>query len=284
MKIAIIGVAGFLGTKLFSILSEKHVVIGTDIRKTNEMLELDATNVQQVRDFIINNNPDVVIDTVALTSSLACEKDPKLAYKLNFETAKNIADVCKETGVKMVFISSTYLFDGKKGNYSEKDEVQPINEYAKTKIMAEKEISKLKKYLILRIDIMYGYNGKGKPNGVFNQILSEKEIKIRDPNQMRQPVLVEDVVNVINELLNKNQNGIFHVAGLTRIKMIDFLKKLENIVRKESLIKISDEKPEIEIKIPKNATLDVSKMQLLGIKTHSLEDGLKVIEKQLKEI
>lgn len=284
MKIIIIGASGFLGTKLFNILSKKHAVIGADIKKTEGMFMLDAANIKEVRNFIINNNPDIVIDTVALTSSLACEKNPELCKKLNYETAKNIADACKETGAKMVFISSTYLFDGEKGNYSEKDEVKPINEYAKTKIMAEKEISKLEKYLILRVDIMYGYNGKGKPNGIFNLILSEKEIKLREPNQLRQPVLVEDVVDVINELINRNQKGIFHVAGLTRIKMIDFLKKLEKIIRENSQIKISDEKPEIEIKIPKNATLNILKIQSLGIKMNSLDKGIKILKKQLKTI
>lgn len=282
MKIAIIGASGFLGTKLFNFFSKKYNVIGADIKKTAGIFILDATNAKEVRKFIIDNKPDVVVDTVALTSSLACEKNPELCRKLNYETAKNIANVCREIDAKMIFISSTYLFDGEKGNYSEQDEVTPINEYAKTKIMAEKEISKLKKYLILRIDIMYGYNGKEKPNGVFDLILSEKEVRLREPNQFRQPVLIEDVVAIIDFLLERNKIGIFHVAGLTKIKMIDFLKKLENIIRKESKIKISDEKPEIELKIPKNATLNISKIQELGIKTHSLDEGLNLIQKQLK--
>ena len=282
MKIMIIGASGFLGNKLFDILSRKHRVIGADIKRTENKFVLDASNNEEVRSFIMNNRPDVVIDTVALTSSLACEKNPELCRKLNYETSKNIAAACKEISAKMVFISSTYLFDGEKGDYSEKDKVEPINEYAKTKIMAEKEISKLERYIILRVDIMYGYNGKEKPNGVFEMILSEKEIRLREPNQIRQPVLVDDVVDALDELINKNQNGIFHVAGLTRIKMIDFLRKLEKIVREKSQIKITNEKSEIEIKIPKNATLNISKIQSLGIQMHSLDNGIKILEKQLK--
>jgi dTDP-4-dehydrorhamnose reductase len=284
MKIVIIGACGFLGTKLISFLSQKNEVIGADIRPDSErIIRLDAADKNAVRNFLLKINPEIVIDTVALTSSVACEKNPKLAYKLNYLTAKNIAEVCKEINTKMIFISSTYLFDGKKGNYNEEDEIKPVNEYGRTKSLAEKEVFKLDKYLLIRLDVMYGYNGKDKPNGVFNWILAGDEVALREPYQIRQPILVEDVVSAINILIEKNKKGVFHLAGPTRIKMIDFLKKLETLMRKESKIKISFKKPEIEMKIPLNATLDISKMTKLGIKTCSLEEGIGIIRKQLSE-
>lgn len=283
MKIAIIGASGFLGSKLMKILSKDQEIIGADIDEDKNISRLDAIDKVKVREFVLTHKPNVIIDTVALTSSLACEKNHELAYKLNYLTAKNIVEVCKEIDAKMVFLSSTYLFDGIKGNYNEEDKLKPLNEYAKTKVLAEEEILKLNWPIILRVDIMYGYNGKDKPNGVFNQILSEKIIELRDPSQIRQPLFVDDVAYVISELINKNQKGIFHVAGSTRIEMFDFLRGLEKLVRDNTKIKIFDKEPEFKIKIPKNATLDISKIQNLGIKTHSFEEGLDILKKQLEK-
>ena len=283
MKIAIIGASGFLGTKLFNILSKNHEIVGTYSSREKEGLELlDATDAKSVEAFIRKHTPELVIDTIALTSSFVCEKDPELCEKLNYLTAKNILRACEKVRCILVFMSSSYLFEGERGNYSEADPVVPQNEYARTKIMAEKEILHYKNAIILRVDVMYGYNGKDERNGVFNQILLGKPINLRDPNQKRLPLLVDDVAQVILKLVEKNQRGIFHVAGPTRIRIIDFLKTLESVIRNESLVGISEGESQIKIKIPKNATLNTSKIEKLGIKTHSLEEGIKIMKEQVR--
>ncbi len=282
MRILIVGASGFLGTKLFNLLSKKHVVIGTYFgNKIKELYFLNASSFEDVKRFFLKYKPELVIDTVALTSSLACEQNPGLAGKLNYLTAKNIADVCRLIGAKMVFMSSTYLFDGKKGNYSEKDETKAINVYAKTKIKAEEYImNKLKNYLILRVDIMYGYNEKGEKNGVFDKILSEDKIEISDPKQTRQPVLVDDIAKVILELTDKKQTGIFHIGGSDRVNMYAFLRSLERIVREDSKIVVVKE-DKSGVKRPKNPTMNISKIKKLGIKIHSFKEGVKIIRKQI---
>lgn len=280
MKILIIGSDGFLGTKAFEILSKNNEVVGAGIND-DEQFRLDATKKQEVLNFILKQKPDVVIDTVALTSSVKCEQNPDLAKKLNYITAKNISEAARKIGAWMIFMSSSYLFDGKKGNYNEKDETSPINQYAKTKIMAEQEVLKNPKSLILRVDIMYGFNGKNKKNGVFDMILSEKPIELRDVNQIRQPIFVEDVPRISLELIKNNQSGIFHLAGPNRIKMIDFLKSLEKIIRSKSIITSSDSDDKTTLKIPENATLDTSKIEALGIKFTPLEKGLEIMKKQI---
>jgi len=284
MEIVIIGALGFLGTKLMKILPQYHEVIGADIKGTgkNKIFQLDATNKFQVKKFILNHKPNVVIDLVALTSSASCEENPLLCKKLNYETAKNIVEACKSTNCKMIFISSSYIFDGKKGNYSEFDNPSPLNEYGKYKIMAEKEISNLKEFIILRTDVMYGFNGLNENNGVFNKILSNDKITIKDPFQLRSPLFVDDVAEIIHSLLLKNANGIFHMSGPDKISMFNFLKGLEKILRKDSKIIINKELPSV-VQHPENATLNISKLLKLGIKPHSFEDSLKIIKEQLSK-
>ena len=207
----------------------------------------------------------------------------KLAEKLNYLTAKNIVGAIGDTKSTMIFMSSSYVFDGKEGNYSEEDEINPNNEYGRTKIKAEREVLKLSDSInpiVLRMDIMYGYNGKKENNGVFDRVLSGNKIKVGNPNQIRQPLFVDDLAEIIVKLIEKKQSGIFHVAGPTRIKTIDFIRKLEALVRKESKISVIREK-ELLVKPLKNSTLNISKITSLGIKTSSLDKGLETIRKQL---
>lgn len=283
MKIAIIGASGFLGTKIMSILSKTNEVVGTYSKNKKEnLVPLDAANYQEVKEFLLKHKPEVVIDTIALTSSVACEKDPKLCELLNYQTAKNIVEACKLINATMIFFSSTYIFDGEKGNYSEEDIPIPLNEYGKTKIMAEREILKYPNSIIIRVDIMYGFNGKNEKNGVFGgSILSGNEVKLRTPDQMRQPLFVEDVIEAIVFLLKNEKRGVFNLAGKDRVKMIDFLKGLEKIVRKDSLVSVNTEKSQdIVVQAPFNATFDTSKIEGLGFKSHSFEDGLKILKGQ----
>jgi len=280
MKIFILGASGFLGTKLRSMLSKENEIIGIDRNPNYEGgLKLDALDFEPLRKKIIEEKAEVIISTIALTSSLECERNPELAKKLNYETASNMIKIAKELDIPAVFMSSTYIFDGKGGNYSEKDTPNPLNEYGKTKVMAEKEILSYKKGIVLRIDLMYGYNKREKGNGVFDRILSGKDIEIGDPNQMRQPIFVEDVVNFINFLLKKKEYGLFNIAGPDKLKMIDVLKNLESVVRKESKIKIVDKKSEVFH--PKNATFNIEKMKSLGFKTKNMKSALKILKSQL---
>ncbi len=283
MKIVIIGASGFLGTKLMNILSKNNKVIGTYSKNKKEnLVQLDATNEQEVKEFLLKNKPDLVIDTIALTSSVACEKDPALCKLLNYQTAKNIVEACKLINVPMIFMSSTYIFDGKSGDYSESDVPIPLNEYGKMKILAEQELLKYPKSIILRVDIMYGFNGKNEKNGVFGgSILTGNEVKLREPNQMRTPVFVEDVSRAILFLAEKKQNGIFHVAGKDKVKMMDFLKSLEKIVRNDTkIVEDMDKTSVAPVKAPFNATFNTSKMEKLGFKFSSFEEGLKELRKQ----
>lgn len=280
MKILIIGAKGFLGQKAVDYFSKGNEVIKAGISESEEF-KLDATDKEAVLRFVSEKKPDVIFDTVALTSSLKCEQNPGLARKLNYETAKNISEAAQNIGAWIVFMSSSYLFDGEEGNYNESDKTSPINEYAKNKILAERAVLKNPKGIVLRVDIMYGYNNRGAGNGVFDMILSGNPIKLRDTDQLRQPLFVEDVPRIALELIKKEQNGIFHLAGPNRMKMVEFLKKLEVLVRKDSIISKDDSESKISLKIPHNATFNTSKTQKLGIKFTSFEEALEIMKKQI---
>ncbi len=280
MKILIIG-GGFLGTRLYHHFSKNHeVVLATLNQKNSNDIPLDATNPKEVDILFEKIKPKVVIHTVALTSSVACENNPDLAKKLNFETTKNVAQAARKFNSKIFFISSSYLFDGLVGNYLESDEPKSSLVYSKYKIQAEKEVLKLKDSVVLRVDIMYGYNSPNEKNSFLDSILNELEITIGNPNQIRSPVLVEDVAKSILEITDKNASGIFNIVGDEKIKHLDFLNKLSKGLGKNPKIKIMKES-DLSVKPLNNSSLNNSKIKSLGIKFHSLGEGINLIEARL---
>lgn len=279
MKIAIIGI-GFLGKKLKDFLSKKTNVIAANIIPIGEIIKLDAADKSAVNKFLLEYKPDIVIDTVALTSSIACEKDPKLCERLNHLTAKNIADICKKINAQMIFISSSYVFDGKKGNYTETDPVFPTNEYAKTKIRAENEVLSLPNSMVIRVDLMYGVENNQIKCGAMT--IDGKKIEVGYPNQIRSPIFIDDIPFIIFKLIQENKTGIFHIAQQDKIKMLDFLKELVKVSNLNEEIKIVDSSNWI-VKSPENSSLNPSKINLLGLKATPLKESLIKIKEEISQ-
>jgi dTDP-4-dehydrorhamnose reductase len=280
MKILIIGASGFLGTKLKKILSKRHEVIGTS-RNLSEDILLDATIEEDVIRILKENKPEVVIDTVALTNSVLCEKDPKLARKINFITVKNIRKACCKYNSKLIFISSSYVFDGVAGNFEELSITNPTNTYAKTKLIAEKEVLKSRDSIVLRVDQLYGYNDKNSPNGIIGKLLSDDEIFLGNPFQIRSPIWINDLAIIIENLIVEKKSGIFHASGDERITMIDFLKKINSKFKIQNKLIILDEQI-LLVKPLKNSSLKNSSLKNIQIRSNSIDDALNFIKAQLK--
>ena len=99
MKIAIFGL-GFLGQKLFDFFSKENEVFGASKNPISPTIKkVDATNKDEVKEFLLDHKPEIIVDTIALTSSVACERNPELCKKLNYETAKNISDIFRSQGL-----------------------------------------------------------------------------------------------------------------------------------------------------------------------------------------
>ena len=277
MKIAIFGV-GFLGEKLVEFFSKKFKVVCADINPRSDLVnKIDATNKQEIEKFLTLEKPDIVIDTIALSSYFVCENNHKLCRKLNFESAKFIAEACKKIDAKMIFISSSYIFDGEKGNYLETDIPNSLNKYALSKIDAEKKVLELDRAIVIRSEPMYGFD-KGKKQIIFGTNTFEVDVKIGFPNILRKPIFIDDVPPIIFSLVEKNQSGIFNIAGPTKLRWLDFLTDLSMLVNAQNKIKIVDNSGWI-LKPPYDSTLNTSKIASLGIKTTAFKAALKELKK-----
>jgi dTDP-4-dehydrorhamnose reductase len=271
VKIVIFGV-GFLGSKLLKLIPDKYTVIGADINPFNSLVHrIDATNRIEVENFLINEKPDIVINTIALSSYFACEKNPDLCKLLNYETTKYIYNACKIVGAQMIFISSSYVFDGRDGGYKETDIPIPTNQYAQSKILAENVVLEASNSIVIRLESLFGYSEQNQQI-MFGTNTFQKPVQVAFPNILRSPVFVDDVSKIIIELIERKENGIFHISSSKKLRWLDFLKELASLTNSEEKISIVDSLNWI-LDPPRDSTLDSSKINNLGLETTSVEEA-----------
>jgi len=279
MKFLILGV-GFLGSKLLNDLSDNFDAIGADIKPKNIVVKkIDATIPLEIENFFLQETPDVVINTIALSSYYACEIDPELCRKLNFKSAKNIAKACRKVNAKMVFISSSYVFDGSKGEYLETDTPNATTQYAISKIDAEKEVLKLNNSIVLRFEPIYGFDACN--NIVFGTNTFQSEVNVAFPNLLRRPIFINDIAPLLLLLIENNQKGIFNVAGGSILKWLDFLNHLAALENTEDRIKTVDNTSWI-LSPPYNTSLNTEKVISLGAKITNFQQALKEMKNNKK--
>jgi len=279
-KIAIIG-AGFLGKKILNFMGDHFDVIGADINSNEDMpiKKVDASNENEIKIFLMTEKPDIVIDTVGLSSYVACENDYELCRKLNYDTAINILKVCDNIDAKMIFISSSYVFNGEKGNYSEIDEPNATNNYSVSKIDAENMVLKNKESIIIRLEPLYGVDDLSK-RLIIGTNSFEGYFDIAYPDLLRNPVFINDIPCIIYDLIRKEESGIFNVAGPDKLKWLDFVSRVSDLTNENSKIRIVEASGWI-LKPPHDTTLDITKINERGINTTTFNKALEKLAELL---
>lgn len=279
-KILITGASGFVGTKLRAMLSRDFSVIGTYYSKPVQgLFLLDITNKDAVREIIIKEEPDIVVHAAAAIGIDFCEQNRDVAENINHEGTRNVVDACREMGAKMFYISTSFVFDGKKENYKETDATNPLNWYGETKLMGERAILQLPRSVILRADFLYGYNDKDLPNGFFEIILSGEQIDIYG-DEVRHPLFVDDVGNAIKVILEKDAEGVFHLAGPDRLTKYELALQLEKVIRNESHLVRAEENS--AVKRPVALSLDTGLARSLGIYFTPVAEAAQKIKAQME--
>lgn len=288
MKILIIGASGFLGTKLMKSLKKDFEVFGTCFdKKIKALHHLDITHEREVNDLFQEIEPQVVIHVGGITNVDACEQERKKTWKVNVLSTKNIINACLKHNSKLVYFSTDYVFDGKKGDYSETDKPNPISYYAETKVESEKMVLKHKNNLVLRTAVLYGYNNK-QDKMHFMKLVCTKLNNGQKVNAfvdwIRTPTLIDDIAHALTILIRKNKAGIYHVVGSETISMHDFALKIsETFNLDKSLVKKASMKDfEKMAGRPFDSSLNISKIKNLGVEMSGIHAGLELTKKQME--
>ncbi len=157
IRVLVTGADGQLG-KCIQEIASSYSQLKIDFADKNE---LDIVLREDVYSFFSKNSYDFCINCAAYTNVEQAEKTPEIAYSVNAEGVKNLALACKDNGVKLIHISTDYVFDGeKKEGYYPTDIPNPINEYGKSKLKGEQYIQEiLNEYIIIRTSWLYSNYG-----------------------------------------------------------------------------------------------------------------------------
>jgi dTDP-4-dehydrorhamnose reductase len=286
-KILITGSNGMLGSNLCLMYSKNNIVYATGKVSPNipNCLnhKLDILNKNDLNK-IIEFKPDIIIHCAALTNVDYCETHKNQSKKINTIASTNIAKIAKDIKSYFVYISTDSVFNGKFGNYSEKNKTNPKNIYGKTKLIAEEKIKKINcNYVILRTNI-YGWNRQNKKS--IAEWMLDKLEKNENLNVFNDvwfsPILVNNLGRVIIELYNKKYNGILHIAGSEKCTKFEFAKKIAEIFKLDNKLinSISIDKIELNAKRGKKLNLNVNKAnKVLKTKLLNIKEGLKEFKK-----
>ena len=233
MKVLITGASGLYGSKLSQTIQKKCEVYSAynkDKPNFGTPIQFDVSNKNQVEKAFKKTNPDIVVHAATLTNVDQCETNPDLAWKINVEGTRNTASAAKACNAFLLYISTDYVFNGKKGNYSETDTPNPINHYGITKLKAEELVTDLiDEYCIARTSVIYGATpAAGKINfalWLLNKLKQQEPAKIV-VDQWNSPTLNTNLAEMTWEIIKRKITGIYHISGATRISRYEFATTL----------------------------------------------------------
>ena len=289
MKILVIGGSGIIGSKIVKkFVESKNDVIYTyyenklnigigyklDIRKKDETIEL-----------ISKVNADLVIHTAALTNVDLCEINKKLADSTNVKGTENVITGCQKTNSKIVYISTSIVFNGEKNKYSEEDEPSPTTYYGLTKLRGEEIVKRSKlSFLILRTDQLYDWKEKWQRNNSVLRVLQTLQ-EGKTLNEIidwyNVPTYIPDFVKTLENLINFNLSGIYHVCGSNFVNRYEWaLVTAEIFGLDKDLIKpIPSENLHLPVKRVNVNLINEKLFQKTGIKMMGIKEGLKSMKK-----
>ncbi len=218
MKVLVTGVKGQLGYDVVRELEKRNMeAIGVDID------EMDITDKESVDKVITAANPDAVIHCAAYTAVDAAEDNAEVCRRVNVDGPLNIAQTCKKLDIKMIQISTDYVFNGQGERPFEPDDpTDPVSVYGLTKRDGENAvINTLDKYFIVRIAWVFGVNGKNFVKTMLNLSKTHDTLTVVN-DQFGSPTYTYDLARLLVDMVQTDKYGIYHATNEGFISWYDF--------------------------------------------------------------
>jgi dTDP-4-dehydrorhamnose reductase len=290
MKWLISGASGLLGHHFCKYLEfQDQKIIGLHNKhsidvKSVECIQNDFTNLRKVENIILNSSPDVIVYASGLTNVDACEENEVLAKELHADIPTALAIAAKNNGSQFIFISTDHLWDGSTTLVTEETPTQPINVYARTKVLGERQILGVNpKNLIIRTNFF----GRGRPwrkslsDWIIEQLISENSLTAFTDTYFT-PIDLNHLCENIMALADCKANGIYNIAGHQRVSKYAFAHYLaEHIGLRTDLIK-PGKIIDANLKAPRPSDMSLSTKKIeakLGIKMPTLTQCFECLDK-----
>ncbi len=209
MKVLVTGVKGQLGYDVVNELTKRGIdAVGVDIE------EMDITDSASVDKVIKEAAVDAVIHCAAYTAVDAAEDNKEVCRKVNVDGTRNIANVCKELDIKMIYISTDYVFSGQGEKFWEpEDEKNPQSVYGQTKYEGELAVQEiLGKYFIVRIAWVFGINGKNFVKTMLNLAKTRDTLTVVS-DQFGSPTYTYDLARLLVDMIQTEKYGVYHATN-----------------------------------------------------------------------
>jgi len=255
-----------------------------EVRERFRCIPFDLCDTAKLQDTFLEIKPEAVIHTAALADIDFCQNNQADAERVNVGVTRDLAQLCAETGAKMIFCSTDTVFDGQKGRYTEEDAPHAVNFYAETKIRAEEILREtVENSLIARLSLVMGLPVLGAGNSFLPKAFDawEKGEQTKFPaNEIRTPVDVITVGQAFLEIAANDFTGTIHLAGSTRINRYEMARQIAERLGYNPDLVIPTDSNAMPNRAPRpnDASLDNTKAKrLLKTPMQTLITGLELV-------
>jgi len=239
--------------------------------------EIDITDEASVEQCFDAARPDVAINCAAFTKVDACETHENEAYAVNALGPGILATTCARHGIRLVHISTDYVFDGeKKTPYLPSDAPNPINAYGRTKLAGEEAVAaNCRDHLIVRTEWLYGAHGKNFVGAILRLAKEKDELGVV-ADQFGSPTYTVDLAAVLRELALSRATGITHATSSGSCSWYEFACEIVKLAGPATPVRpISSSDYPTPARRPTNSALDCSRTEsITGVKMRDWREAL----------
>lgn len=273
MKVLVTGVKGQLGYDVVNELEKRGLeAVGVDIE------EMDITDAESVAGVIKQAAPEAVIHCAAYTAVDAAEEQEEICRRVNADGTRNIAKVCRELDIKMIYISTDYVFDGQGTRpWEPEDARQPLNVYGQTKYEGELAVQELlEKYFIVRIAWVFGVNGKNFIKTMLRLAETNKRITVVN-DQYGSPTYTYDLARLLVDMVQTEKYGVYHATNEGICTWYEFACEIFKQADIDmEVVPVSSAEYQAKAKRPENSRMSKEKLTANGFDRLPLwQDALK---------
>jgi dTDP-4-dehydrorhamnose reductase len=270
MKAMIVGATGLLGKALTrEWVGDEVVGLGSK--------DVDIRDASKVREVVDKVRPDWIVLAAAYTDVDGCESHPDLAFAVNRDGAANVAQAAKHIGAKLLFLSSDYVFDGKKTTPYEADDVRnPQSVYGRSKAEAEVGLLEvLPECCIARTSWLFGAGGKCFPDTILRLAASRPTLDVVN-DQRGCPTYSVDLARAIIGLCHNQARGIVHVTNSGDCSWFEFAQEIVRGAGFATEVRpVSSQQMARPAPRPGYSVLSPKSLQQYGISTPAWQDALQ---------
>ena len=278
MKVLVTGVKGQLGYDIVKECEKRNIgAVGVDID------EMDITNPAQVEEVIKEAQVDAVIHCAAWTAVDRAEDEIEICRKVNKEGPANIAKVCEELDIPMMYFSTDNVFNGLgEEPWMEYGEREPLNVYGQTKYEGELEVERLKKHFIIRISWVFGVNGHNFIKTMLRLGKERGEVSVVD-DQVGSPTYTYDLAKLCVDMIQTDKYGIYHATNQGYCSWYEFACEIFKQAGMDVKVNPVDSNAfPVKATRPKNSRMNQTELDKNGF--DRLPTWQDALERYLKEI